>query len=37
MGRFSRVPRRGDFLLVYQLTERNLIFVDLGTHAELFK
>jgi mRNA interferase YafQ len=27
----------GDFLLIYQATERDVIFVDLGTHAELFK
>lgn len=27
----------GDFLLIYQSTERDVIFVDLGTHAELFK
>lgn len=27
----------GDFLLVYQATDRDVIFVDLGTHAELFK
>jgi mRNA interferase YafQ len=27
----------GDFLLIYQMTDRDLIFVDLGTHAELFR
>ncbi len=27
---------RGDFLLVYQVTDQDVIFVDLGTHAELF-
>jgi mRNA interferase YafQ len=27
----------GDFLLIYQSTERDVIFVDLGTHAELFR
>jgi mRNA interferase YafQ len=28
---------RGDFLLVYQVTKTDVIFVDTGTHAELFK
>jgi mRNA interferase YafQ len=28
---------RGDFLLLYQVTKEDVIFVDLGTHAELFK
>ncbi|WP_259643467.1 type II toxin-antitoxin system YafQ family toxin, partial [Pseudomonas syringae] len=28
---------RGDFLLVYQVTKTDVIFVDIGTHAELFK
>lgn len=28
---------RGDFLLVYQVTKEDVIFVDLGSHAELFK
>ncbi|WP_080033935.1 type II toxin-antitoxin system YafQ family toxin [Pseudomonas syringae] len=28
---------RGDFLLVYQFTKTDVIFVDIGTHAELFK
>ncbi|WP_213876149.1 type II toxin-antitoxin system YafQ family toxin [Pseudomonas sp. dw_358] len=27
----------GDFLLIYQVTDRDVIFVDLGTHAELFR
>jgi mRNA interferase YafQ len=27
----------GDFLLIYQATEREVIFVDIGTHAELFR
>lgn len=27
----------GDFLLIYHMTDRDLIFVDLGTHAELFR
>lgn len=28
---------RGDFLLIYQVTKEDVIFIDLGTHAELFK
>jgi mRNA interferase YafQ len=28
---------RGDFLLIYQVTKEDVIFVDLGSHAELFK
>lgn len=27
----------GDFLLIYQATEREVVFVDLGTHSELFR
>jgi mRNA interferase YafQ len=27
---------RGDFLLVYQVTDQEVIFVDLGSHSELF-
>jgi mRNA interferase YafQ len=27
---------RGDFLLIYQVTKEDVIFVDLGSHAELF-
>jgi mRNA interferase YafQ len=28
---------RGDFLLIYQVTKDDVIFVDLGSHAELFR
>ncbi|MGK8710157.1 type II toxin-antitoxin system YafQ family toxin [Metapseudomonas otitidis] len=28
---------RGDFLLIYQVTKEDVIFVELGSHAELFK
>ena len=28
---------RGDFLLIYQVTKDDVIFVELGSHAELFK
>jgi mRNA interferase YafQ len=27
----------GHFLLAYQITGREVVFVDLGSHAELFK
>jgi addiction module toxin, RelE/StbE family len=27
---------RGDFLLIYESTDNDVIFVDLGSHAELF-
>jgi mRNA interferase YafQ len=28
---------RGDFLLIYKVTKTDVVFVDIGTHAELFK
>jgi len=28
---------RGDFLLIYEVTKDDVIFVELGSHAELFK
>jgi mRNA interferase YafQ len=35
-GGYRECHVRGDFLLVYQSTDRDVIFVDLGTHSELF-
>lgn len=33
---YSECHVGGDYLLIYQATDDSVIYVDLGTHAELF-